>query len=169
MDAGGFVQCSLDLGPVRLICLDTHDPTPDPHHSGHLCPARLDWLDRTLGAADRPCLIFLHHPPFDSGFTGMDRIGLTNAAELRALLARHPRVAHVFAGHIHRTITATVDGVPITVFKSPCHQMPMLLGEEGSGHSVDEPGAYGIVLADKAGVVVHFEDFTRPQCDVKHY
>ena len=116
VDEAGFVQCAVDLGPVRLICLDTHEATPDPQHSGRLCPTRLDWLGRTLSAADKPCLIFLHHPPFDTGFTGMDRIGLTNAAEFRAFLNQHPHVAHVFAGHIHRTITATVDGLPITIF-----------------------------------------------------
>ena len=65
-----------------------------------------------------------------------------------------------------RTITASVDGLPVTVFKSPCHQMPMLLGAPGFGHSVAEPGAYGIILTDGADVVVHFEDFTLPAGEV---
>jgi hypothetical protein len=85
------------------------------------------------------------------------------------VLTAYPQVKHVFAGHIHRTITASIDGLPITVFKSPCHQMPMILGQEGSGHSVDEPGAYGIILTDGDNVVVHFEDFTLPAQDVSHY
>lgn len=168
-DPNGFVQGVVDLGDTRLICLDTHEPTAMPHHSGHLCPARMDWLRATLAASTTPCLIFLHHPPFDTGFTGMDRIGLTNAAELRVLLAGHRQVRHVFAGHIHRTISASIGGLHMTVFKSPCHQMPMLLGEDGSGHSVDEPGAYGIVLANGGDVVVHTEDFTLPRQDVGHY
>ena len=83
----------------------------------------------------------------------------------RDLLASGP-VTHVFAGHIHRTITATVDGLPMTVFKSPCHQMPMVLGAEGSGHSVPEPGAYGILTTRGPNVVVHFEDFTLPETEV---
>lgn len=168
-DPKGFVQCSVDLGDVRLICLDSHETAPRIEHSGTLCPARLTWLEETLSRSEKPCLVCLHHPPFDTGFTGMDRIGLTNAADLRRVLTRHSQVAHVFAGHIHRTITASIGGLPITVFKSPCHQMPMILGEEGSGHSVDEPGAYGIILTQGDSVVVHFEDFTLPAQDVGHY
>lgn len=168
-DANGFVQTAIDLGDIRLICLDTHESNPSVEHSGLLCPDRLAWLDQQLSADPRPCLIFLHHPPFDTGFTGMDQIGLLNAAELRGVLGRYHHVAHIFAGHIHRTITATVERLPITVFKSPCHQMPMILGEEGSGHSVDEPGAYGIVITHGDSVVVHFEDFTLPAQDVGHY
>jgi 3',5'-cyclic AMP phosphodiesterase CpdA len=168
-DADGFVQSAIDLGDIRLICLDTHEADPAVQHSGLLCPTRLAWLVRELEADTKPCLIFLHHPPFDTGFSGMDHIGLMNAAELRGVLAAYPQVKHVFAGHIHRTITASIDGLPITVFKSPCHQMPMILGQEGSGHSVDEPGAYGIILTDGDNVVVHFEDFTLPAQDVSHY
>lgn len=169
VDAGGFVQSVAHAGEMRLICLDTHDPAPEVEHSGVLCPARLAWLDSVLAEDDRPCLVFLHHPPFETGFTGMDRIGLANVAALRARLRASPNVSHVFAGHIHRTIFASVEGLPITVFKSPCHQMPMLLGQEGSGHSVDEPGAYGIVLTNGAEVVVHVEDFTLPRQDIGHH
>lgn len=168
-DPEGFIQSTVALAGTTLICLDTHDPDPLVPHSGRLCPARLAWLQTQLDASDTPCLIFLHHPPFDTGFAGMDRIGLTNAADLRRVLSRHSRAAHVFAGHIHRTITASIDGLPVTVFKSPCHQMPMILGAEGSGHSVDEPGAYGIILTDGNRVVVHFEDFTLPAREVGHY
>ena len=165
-DENGFVQSVTDAGDVRLVCLDTHEIRPSVQHAGRLCPQRMDWLTRTLAADTRPCLVFLHHPPFATGFTGMDGIGLLNAAELRATLAAHANVAHVFAGHIHRTITASVDGLPVTVFKSPCHQMPMLLGAPGFGHSVAEPGAYGIILTVGADVVVHFEDFTLPAGEV---
>ncbi|MGI3186329.1 phosphodiesterase [Nioella aestuarii] len=168
-DTNCFVQSCVELDDVRLICLDTHQTDPDVEHSGTLCPARLTWLEEALSNSEKPCLVFLHHPPFDTGFTGMDRIGLTNAPDLRRVLTRHAQVAHVFAGHIHRTITASIGGLPITVFKSPCHQMPMILGEEGSGHSVDEPGAYGIILTQGDSVVVHFEDFTLPEQDVDHY
>lgn len=169
VDGNGFVQSTVDLGDVRLVCLDTHEPTQLPTHAGLLCPARLAWLDETLDADCRPCLVFLHHPPFETGFTGMDRIRLVNAGELRARLRAHANVVHVFAGHVHRAISASVDGLHMTVFKSPCHQMPMLLGQEGTGHSVDEPGAYGIVLATGNSVVVHSEDFTLPRQSVRQY
>lgn len=163
VDKDGYVQSVVDLPDVRLITLDTLDEAADPAHSGWLCTARLDWLEAALAGADRPCLVFLHHTPFVTGFNGMDAIWLRNAAAFLDVVRSHD-VAHVFAGHIHRTITASIGGVPITVFKSPCHQMPMLLGKPGSSHSIDEPGGYGIVLTDGPDTVVHFEDVGLPPC-----
>ena len=83
-DENGFVQSVTDAGDVRLVCLDTHEIRPRVQHAGRLCPQRMDWLTRTLAADTRPCLVFLHHPPFATGFAGMDGIGLLNAAELRS-------------------------------------------------------------------------------------
>lgn len=166
---GGFVQRVVDLPDVRLIALDTLDDAPKVEHAGVLCPARLAWLEDALKTAGgKPCLLFLHHPPFATGFTGMDDIGLSNAEELLAITARY-NVRHIFAGHIHRTITASIAGQAITIFKSTCHQMPMLLGQAGFGHSVPEPGAYGIILTQGPDVIVHTEDFTLPQMENQHY
>ena len=39
----------------------------------------------------------------------------------------------------------------------------MTLGVAGSEQSVDEPGAYGIVLASEDGFIVHSEDFAIAQ------
>ena len=158
-DASGFVQSVVDFDDVQLILLDSLDENLPVKHGGHLCKERLAFLQQALDSAQSPCLVFVHHTPFETGFTGMDAINLKNAAELRALLKDSP-ATHLFAGHIHRNITATVDGIAMTTFKSTCHQMPMLLGADGSAHSVDEPGAYGIILANGPDVVVHFEDFT---------
>ena len=169
VDINGFVQSIVDFEGVRLITLDTLDETGASGHGGRLCKQRLTWLeDQLTDARGKPCLVFLHHPPFMTGFDGMDDIRLKDDTAFLNTLASG-NVAHVIAGHIHRTITAAIGGVPITVFKSTCHQMPMLLGKEGSEHSVDEPGAYGIVLANGSDVVVHFEDFTLPPQSVDAY
>ena len=160
-DPNGFVQSAVDAGDVRLITLDSVDEDGIvAEHAGHLCAERLDWLAGQLQAAgDRPCVLFLHHPPFKTGFKGMDDIRLMNDTAFLDVVQEGP-VAHIFAGHVHRTIVSSARNIPATIFKSTCHQMPMLLGAAGSSHSVDEPGAYGIVLTDGANVVVHFEDFT---------
>lgn len=156
----GFVQTCHDLGGVRLICLDTLDgpPYPHGHHAGRLCPERLDWLDAQLAASPAPVILALHHPPMDVGFAGMDAIKLANPDDLFAVTERHGTVRQIIAGHIHRTISGTVRGLPFAIFKSPCHQMPMMLGAAGSGHSIDEPGAYGIVLANTERILCHSED-----------
>ena len=160
-DPNGFVQTTIDLPDTRLILLDTVDENATVPHAGILCPHRLAWLQNALAESPGPCLVFMHHHAFETGFTAMDRINLANAAEVRTLLKTH-NTSHVFAGHVHRTIHATIDGLAMTIFKSPCHQQPMTLGDDNSSSSIDEPGGYGILLTDGPNVVVHFEDVGLP-------
>jgi len=158
----GHAQTALDLGGARLLVLDTHDDHGHaPPHGGWLCPARLDWLDRELARADRegrPVVVLCHHPPFDTGFDGMDAIKLANGDELLHRLQR-ARVLHLICGHIHRTIHLSLDGLPASVLKSPCHQMPLLLGPQDVHLSVDEPGAYGVLIVSGRQSTLFTEDF----------
>jgi Icc protein len=164
LGGAGFAQTQFNFGDVSCLTLDTlaGPPYVDGHHSGLLCEERMAWLDAELGAATGRVLIFMHHPPFDTGFDGMDAIKLANADAFFDVIEKHNNVAHLFCGHVHRTISGTARGLPFTIFKSPCHQMPMLLGETGSSHSVDEPGAYGIVLLGPDSVIVHHQDVGLP-------
>lgn len=158
----GYVQQVIDIGEERLITLDTLDGPPyrDGYHAGWLCEERLAWLRRALDTAQgRRVTIYMHHPPMRTGFDGMDDIMLRNAEAFYALLALYPNVAHIFAGHVHRTISGSQNGIGFTIYKSPCHQMPMMLGAPGSEQSNAEPGAYGIVLLTKDAVIAHSEDF----------
>ena len=159
----GHIQHWHDLPGYRLICLDTlNEDTPDTH-SGVLCKARLDWLDRALATADdRRVIVFAHHPPIETGFKGMDWIGLKNRDVLTAHLTAAGNVVQIVSGHIHRTIQGAAGGIPVSIFKSPCHQMPMALGYRDPGLSIDEPGGYGLLLLTDGGVIVHSEDFTLP-------
>lgn len=162
-DPDGFVQQVIDVGSHRLIVLDTVDEDTTIRHSGQLCEARLDWLEGVLGdAPDRPTVIFMHHPPFATGFDEMDRIGLRNRDAFAARLGAYPQVRQIVAGHVHRTIMGNTAGIPTAILKSPCHQMPMVLGHASTHLSVDEPGAYGILLLAEGHIVVHTEDFTLP-------
>ena len=167
-DPSGFVQTTIDLPDTRLILLDTVDESATVPHAGILCPDRLKWLQNALAENPNPCLVFMHHHAFDTGFTGMDRINLANAAEVRTILKAH-NTGHVFAGHVHRTIHATIDGLSMTIFKSPCHQQPLTIGDDTSSSSIDEPAGYGIILTNGADVVVHFEDVGLPEKPVQTY
>lgn len=158
--ASSHVQAILDFPHHRVITLDTLDgpPYPPGHHSGRLCPERLAWLDDALvSAGDRIPLIFTHHPPFDTGIVGMDAIKLADGDKLLDRLAATPN-AHLFCGHIHRTISGSVQGVPWTMFKSPCHQGALDLATPDSSLSLDEPGAYGLLLLHPSGVIAHSQD-----------
>ena len=158
-DENGFVQQVIDLPGWRLILLDTlDDPLTGAEHSGFMCNARLAWLDHALDrAGDRKTVVFAHHPPFDTGFDGMDGIKLRNGAELTKCLAAS-KTELLVCGHVHRTIFTTAGGVPSVVFKSPCHQMPLALGPASIHLSVDEPGAYGLILLGETDAIVHTQD-----------
>ncbi|MBI1418599.1 MAG: phosphodiesterase [Limimaricola sp.] len=158
--AEGHVQGILDLAHHRIITLDTLDGPPYPrgHHAGRLCAHRMAWLEAALaGAGGRTCLVFAHHPPFPVGIPGMDAIPLAEGDKLLALLAAH-RPVHLFCGHVHRTISGTTGGVGWTMFKSTCHQGPLDLATPDSSLSIDEPGAYGVLLLPPGGVIAHSED-----------
>lgn len=147
----GHVQGVVEIGPLRLVTLDTLDDPPFPagRDAGFLCPARLDWLDQTLAAApERPTLLFLHHPPAATGIPGMDRIGLRNGAALLDLLARHPQVVHLFTGHQHRAVSGRIAGRPFAVIESVWNQLELNLAPESRNRfATDAGGAYGVVLA----------------------
>src|SRR5258706_4766972 len=56
---------------LDLVLLDSSGPGR-PH--GELDAPTLQWLEATLAASpERPALLFLHHPPFKTGITRMDR------------------------------------------------------------------------------------------------
>ena len=166
----GFIQEIQDLDHARLILLDTLDEQAPDLHSGYLCPSRLSWLaDALAGAQGRATVVFTHHPAFRTGFGGMDRIGLRNSDALIDTLHSHGPVAQIVSGHIHRTMQGTAGGIPNAVFKSPCHQMPLILGDQSPHLSVDEPGAYGLLLIGPDGVVVHTEDFGLPRAEARTY
>lgn len=159
VDEDDFVQSVIDLDAYRLILLDTVNEGAPITHSGLLCTKRMSWLEARLNEArDTPTLLFLHHPPMATGFAGMDHIGLRNRADVAEKLRAHPQVCQIVAGHVHRTISGATGGIPTAIFKSPCHQMPMDLTDMDSHLSIDEPGAYGIILLGEDGVVVHSED-----------
>jgi 3',5'-cyclic-AMP phosphodiesterase len=104
------IQYSAELGPLRLVAIDTTRPGENP---GALDEQRLGWLDEELAAAPgTPTLLAMHHPPLVTGIPPLDDIGLP-AEDRRALgevLARHPQVRRVVAGHMHRPITAELAG-----------------------------------------------------------
>ena len=158
----GHLQSVVDLGQDRLIMLDTLDGPPfrNDYHVGFLCPARIDWLKQILAESGAQRInIFSHHPAFATGIRAMDKIPLKNGAELLALLAQHPTPTHIFSGHVHRTISGSANGQGFSMFKSTCHQTPLILRDGDESMSVAEPAAYGVVLLMDNVVVAHSEEF----------
>ena len=101
------------VGEIDVLLIDS--TVPGAAH-GELDATTLAWLDSALAAsATRPALLFLHHPPFNTGIVYTDAIRLRNADALAALLKRHPRTLLVAAGHVHRAAQTVFAGISATI------------------------------------------------------
>ena len=115
---GEPVRYSVDLGPLRLVVLDTTRPG---EASGALEGDQLDWLDAELAAApEQPTLLAMHHPPLVIGVPSWDEIGLASADRhaLGDVIERHQQVRRVVSGHFHSTITGELAGRGVLVVPS---------------------------------------------------
>lgn len=165
MDENGFIQSAITCQQGVLLLLDTLYAPPyefPKSYSGLLCEKRMAWLKNQLEQAkvqQQDCFIFMHHPPHATGFVGMDAIALSNAKEFYNLVLQYPQVKHITAGHVHRTISGNHKGISYSVFKSTCHQQPLIFNADDTSLSVDEPAAYGLIMLSPDEVQVHTEDF----------
>jgi len=118
--SGDYLQYKIELPELFVTCLDTLDEGKE---GGWLCDARIDWLRGQLAASSKPGMIFLHHPPFDCGITGMDEIKLGNPDTLAEVLAEHSNVIGLACGHVHRSVFTRWAGIPACICPSPAHQI----------------------------------------------
>jgi 3',5'-cyclic AMP phosphodiesterase CpdA len=131
-----------DRFPVRLIGLDS---LVDGATYGDLLPQQLDWLDAQLTEGNgRPTLVFVHHPPFPTGITGMDELWLRSGAALGRVLARHSGVQRLLAGHYHRPITALFGGTLAFCAPSIAHQVALDLVPGRPNRFIMEPPALAV-------------------------
>jgi Icc protein len=136
----GPLNQKIEAGGLDLLLLDS-SVASKPH--GELEPATLQWLDAALAShADRPALLFLHHPPFIAGIWHMDRQNLLNAGELAAIIRRHPRVGLIATGHVHRAALTTFVGVPATICPAPNHAVDLDLAQLREPSFKVEPPAF---------------------------
>jgi 3',5'-cyclic AMP phosphodiesterase CpdA len=115
---GESVLYSVDLGPLRLVALDTMIPGED---SGALDGGRVEWLDSELATApDQLTLVAMHHPPIVTGIPAWDEIGVPDADRqaLAEVIERHPQVRRLVAGHVHRAIGGELAGRSVLVVPS---------------------------------------------------
>ncbi|WP_407160618.1 phosphodiesterase [Bradyrhizobium sp. STM 3557] len=136
--SGALNQC-IELHTLDLLLLDSSVPGK-PH--GELDEPTLEWLDSRLSmSADRPALLFLHHPPFFTGIGHMDRQNLRNAADLASIIRRHDRVRLIASGHVHRAVLTAFAGVICTICPAPNHAVALDLAERWAPSFAIEPPA----------------------------
>jgi 3',5'-cyclic-AMP phosphodiesterase len=151
---GRFIQYVVEDFPVRLVALDTLVPGKT---GGLLCEERLGWLAARLAEApDRPTVIFMHHPPFETGIEHMDGYGLARSREFIEVVRDHPQVEGVLCGHLHRPIQARVGGTVASTAPSTAHQVVLDLEKGNPLMFAMEPPACQLHLwRPGAGLVSH--------------
>jgi 3',5'-cyclic-AMP phosphodiesterase len=153
---GDPVQYSVELGPLRLVVLDTTRPGEDP---GALDAERLGWLDAELATArELPTLLAMHHPPVVTGVPAWDELGLP-AADRRALgevVARHRQVRRIVAGHVHRTITAELAGRSVLTVPSTYVQARLNIGSTEL-ELVAEPAGFALHAVLDGELISHVQ------------
>ncbi|MGI9021720.1 MAG: metallophosphoesterase family protein [Acidimicrobiales bacterium] len=96
----------VDLPGVTLALLDT---AVAGRTGGAVGSDALDWLDELGTRADRPVLVFGHHPPADAP---NDTFGITpeDTRLLVDVVGRRPALVGYFAGHTHRNRVRHLEG-----------------------------------------------------------
>ncbi|WP_328646738.1 metallophosphoesterase [Amycolatopsis sp. NBC_00348] len=108
-------------GPIDLarevdgVLFAMCDSTIPGRGAGYLADETLAWLDGVLSGGDGPAFVAFHHPPVEVGLPLVDGIRQTGEERLAAVLARHPRVAALLAGHVHTGASTTFAGVPLRI------------------------------------------------------
>jgi 3',5'-cyclic-AMP phosphodiesterase len=141
------------VGDLRLVGLDSTRPGRE---DGEL---DLAWLEARLDEDPAtPTIVAMHHPPVDTGMLALDGIGLPAAQRtgLAELLAKHPQVRRVVAGHVHRTAFDVVGGCPVVCCTSTHMQSRLEIGSTEFDLSPHEPPAFVLhALLDTGALISH--------------
>lgn len=144
LDGNGFVNYAIDEHPLRLIGFDS---LSGDSNLGDFCQLRLTALDARLAAApEKPTVIFIHHPPFETAaqINPYQYARREAAAEITDVLSRHKQVIRVLCGHAHRFGTAWLGDVEAST--QPCLATELRKGD------------YPAQMADAVVYQLHFFD-----------
>jgi 3',5'-cyclic AMP phosphodiesterase CpdA len=117
----GLLDLPPSDGPIDLaqevdgVLFALCDSTIPGRGAGFLADETLDWLDGVLSGGDGPAFVAFHHPPVEVGVPLVDAIRQSGEDRLAAVLARHPRVVALLAGHVHTGASTTFAGVPLRI------------------------------------------------------
>jgi 3',5'-cyclic AMP phosphodiesterase CpdA len=149
------------VGGVRFLLLDTIVPGEE---GGSFDADRLGWLQAELESAPAtPSVIAMHHPPIAIGIPAFDEIGLPEA-DRRAfanLVAGHPQVKRIVAGHIHRPLAGEAGGRPVLVAPSTYMQTRLHL-ERAEIDETSDPPAFAVHLLIGDELVSHVQPVSDP-------
>ncbi|MAZ03723.1 MAG: phosphodiesterase [Sneathiella sp.] len=154
LPSSGTLNYVVDGWPLKLIALDTNIHGKP---QGHLGEAQLAWLEEEISKeAARPVVILLHHPPFKTGLTSMDAMGLLDMDDFVDVISRYDTVERVLCGHLHRAIQKLAGGTLVQTCPSTSHQVRLLLGDNNELGTAFEPPEYLLhYWNEDSGLVTH--------------
>ncbi len=158
----GFVQYALQLGDLRVLCLDT---LQHGRHGGAFCEARAVWLAEELAAhPDTSTLIVMHHPPVVSGIEWMDpRPGEPWLQRFERAVSGHSQIVGIACGHLHRPLSSMFAGIPVMVTPAIAPAVSLDLrpldfhNADGRGIVDAEPPAYALHRWHRGSLVSHLQ------------
>jgi Icc protein len=116
---------------------------------GRLEEKQLLWLNEDLHrSSQKPVLVFMHHPPFDTGVGWLDKLRLANAREFWEIIPPYARnILGVFAAHLHLQHTCLHRGVVAASCPAVSFQFSGNADSPRGGLSEEPPGFNLIDLA----------------------
>ena len=145
MPETGPIDWAVEIGDLRIIGLDT---LVEGRSGGTLADGTLARLSTALrGAAGRPVLVAMHHPPVLTGIGFMDRIGLDRRSEILSAMSAADGPARIVAGHVHVPLTGALGATVVCTAPSVCSGFPLDLEARGPARVHDgSAGLHGPCL-----------------------
>lgn len=113
-------QYAIEDFPFRVLMLNSHlDNSELPAFGAE----RAQWLDEQLESSDKPTLLAIHHPPFQTGVEFVDMVGPEWYEEMGRIVARHPHVLKIICGHGHFDLSGRLGKVPAQMVGATAHQL----------------------------------------------
>lgn len=123
-DANRLSPCKIDIGPWRIILLDSTLPQKVP---GELAAEQLAFLSETLEEASeeiplRHVMVCMHHHPIPLGSRWLDSVGLKNPEPFLKIIDCYPQVRSIVYGHVHQASENHRGSVTLYSSPSTCIQ-----------------------------------------------
>lgn len=147
---------SREIEGYKQICLFSHSKA---HTDIYVDEQQLRWLEQQLKDAEKPCLIFIHHPIDEQDLQGSfwfekypDYCFVQHRKRIRELLEDSGKVLAVFNGHVHRNYFSTINGIHYFSLQSLVERMP----------GVNQPSeSYALIELNRDQIMVDIHGFER--------